>query len=118
MLPLIVLLWLLSVSVKAIAASSAAAVKKSHEEGDFLLAYETGQLATKELSGLPEAAEVAGVVNAIKAEVAKRLTDAGRPPKVLTAGAVVGAERANQLFQTAYDEHAHRIAPYYQHLGK
>ncbi|MFZ9856538.1 MAG: sugar isomerase domain-containing protein, partial [Limisphaerales bacterium] len=34
------------------------------------------------------------LVNSIKAEVAARLTAAGQPPKVLTAGAVVGSERA------------------------
>lgn len=57
------------------------------------------------------------VVNAIKAEVAKRLTEAGQPPKVLTAGAVVGPERAEELFEAAYDEHAHRLARYYANVG-
>src|SRR5215831_16121617 len=46
------------------------------------------------------------LVNAIKAEVAARLTSAGHPPKVLSAAAVVGAQRANQIFEAAYDEHA------------
>jgi uncharacterized phosphosugar-binding protein len=50
------------------------------------------------------------VVNAIKAELAARLTAAGAPPKVLTAGVVIGAERAAELFESAYDEHAHRLA--------
>jgi len=57
------------------------------------------------------------IVNSIKAEVANRLMAAGHPPKVLTAGAVVGAEKAHDLFQSAYDEHAHRIAPYYANLN-
>ena len=57
------------------------------------------------------------LVNAIKAEVADRLTKAGQPPKVLTAGAVVGAEKATELFEAAYDEHARRIAKYYANLG-
>jgi uncharacterized phosphosugar-binding protein len=57
------------------------------------------------------------VVNSIKAEVAQRLTAAGQPPKVLSAGAVVGAERAVELFEAAYDEHAHRIAKYYEKVG-
>ena len=57
------------------------------------------------------------IVNAIKAEVAQRLTAAGQPPKVLTAGVLVGPERATALFEAAYDEHARRIAPYYQGLG-
>lgn len=57
------------------------------------------------------------LVNAIKAEVASRLVAAGQPPKVLTAGAVVGAQRATELFEAAYDEHARRLAPYYAGLG-
>ncbi len=57
------------------------------------------------------------LVNAIKAEVADRLVRAGQPPKVLTAGVVVGVERATELFEAAYDEHARRIAPYYAGLG-
>jgi uncharacterized phosphosugar-binding protein len=58
------------------------------------------------------------LVNSIKAEVAARLTKAGQPPKVLTAGAVVGAEKATALFEAAYDEHARRLAKLYQDLGK
>jgi uncharacterized phosphosugar-binding protein len=57
------------------------------------------------------------VVNCLKAEVAERLTRAGQPPKVLTAAAVVGAERCEQLFESAYDEHAHRLAKLYQRVG-
>ena len=57
------------------------------------------------------------LVNAIKAEVAARLTRAGHPPKVLTAGASVGAERATELFEAAYDEHARRLAKLYAGIG-
>jgi uncharacterized phosphosugar-binding protein len=57
------------------------------------------------------------LINSIKAELAHLLTQAGHPPKVLTAGAVVGAERATELFQAAYDEHAHRIAKLYEKVG-
>lgn len=57
------------------------------------------------------------VVNAIKAEVAARLTAAGQPPKVLSAGAVVGSARATTLFEAAYDEHAHRLAKLYATVG-
>jgi len=57
------------------------------------------------------------LVNAIKAEVAERLTRAGKPPLVLTAGAVVGAEKATQLFEAAYDEHSRRLARLYAELG-
>jgi len=58
------------------------------------------------------------LINTLKAEVAQLLTDAGEPPKVLTAGAVIGSERAAALFQSAYDEHAHRIARYYENVGR
>jgi len=58
------------------------------------------------------------IVNSIKAEVAKLLTDAGQPPKVLTAGAIVGTEKATALFESAYDEHAHRVAELYKNAGK
>lgn len=57
------------------------------------------------------------LINCIKAEVAARLTAAGRPPKVLTAGAVVGSARATELFESAYDEHARRLAGLYQGIG-
>jgi uncharacterized phosphosugar-binding protein len=57
------------------------------------------------------------LVNSIKAEVANLLTKAGHPPKVLTAANVVGAGKANQLFEAAYDEHAHRLARLYEHVG-
>lgn len=50
------------------------------------------------------------LVNALKAEIAQRLTNAGQPPRVLTAGAIVGPARATELFESAYDEHAHRLA--------
>jgi hypothetical protein len=57
------------------------------------------------------------LVNCLKAEIADRLTRAGHPPKVLSAGAVVGRERAVALFEAAYDEHARRLARLYQNLG-
>lgn len=55
------------------------------------------------------------VINAIKAELAAELTRRGRPPKVLSAANVVGAERAVALFEAAYDEHARRMSRQYQH---
>ena len=57
------------------------------------------------------------LVNSIKAEVAQRLTAAGKPPKVLTAGALVGKEKATELFESAYDEHGRRLAKLYERLG-
>lgn len=57
------------------------------------------------------------LINAIKAEVALRLTRAGQPPKVLTGSALVGSEKATALFEAAYDEHARRLAELYRNLG-
>lgn len=57
------------------------------------------------------------LVNSIKAEVASRLTRAGQPPTVLTAGVLVGRERAAELFEAAYDEHARRLAKLYENIG-
>ncbi|MFD2570447.1 sugar isomerase domain-containing protein [Spirosoma soli] len=57
------------------------------------------------------------VVNCLKAEVARLLTEAGHPPTVLSASNVVGPERAVSLFEQAYDEHAHRLAKLYQRVG-
>jgi uncharacterized phosphosugar-binding protein len=56
------------------------------------------------------------IINSIKAEVANLLTKAGQPPKVLTAGCVVGSEKATALFEAAYDEHAKRLAELYKNL--
>jgi uncharacterized phosphosugar-binding protein len=58
------------------------------------------------------------IVNAIKAEIATQLTSAGQPPKVLTAPALLGTEKATALFESAYDEHARRLAKLYEHLGE
>ena len=54
------------------------------------------------------------VINSLKAEIADRLVKANQPPKVLTASALVGSERATQLFEAAYDEHAARLRGLYQ----
>jgi uncharacterized phosphosugar-binding protein len=57
------------------------------------------------------------LVNSIKAEVAARLVRAGQSPKVLASSAVVGADRAVEIFEAAYDEHAHRLAQLYAGVG-
>jgi uncharacterized phosphosugar-binding protein len=57
------------------------------------------------------------LINTIKAEVARLLTEAGQPPNVLVAANVVGKERATEIFENAYDEHAHRLAKLYAHVG-
>lgn len=58
------------------------------------------------------------LINSIKAEVAERLVQAGQPPRVLTAAAVVGSARAKELFESAYDEHGRRLAKLYASLGQ
>lgn len=58
------------------------------------------------------------LVNSVKAEVARLLTAAGEPPKVLTGAAIVGEQKAVELFESAYDEHARRLAKLYENLGK
>jgi uncharacterized phosphosugar-binding protein len=57
------------------------------------------------------------LINCLKAEVAARLTKAGQPPTVLTAPAVAGSQRATELFESAYDEHARRLAKLYAEAG-
>jgi uncharacterized phosphosugar-binding protein len=58
------------------------------------------------------------LVNTIKAEVAARLTTAGHPPKVLSGAVIVGTQRAVEIFESAYDEHAHRLARLYATVGQ
>jgi uncharacterized phosphosugar-binding protein len=58
------------------------------------------------------------LVNAIKAEVAALLTRAGHPPLVLTAGALLGSEKASEIFEAAYDEHSRRLAALYLNVGQ
>jgi uncharacterized phosphosugar-binding protein len=54
------------------------------------------------------------LINCIKAETARLLTEAGKPPKVLTSASIVGKEKATALFESAYDEHAARLAELYR----
>ena len=58
------------------------------------------------------------IINCIKAEVARLLTEAGVPPKVLTAANIAGEAMAKELFESAYDEHSHRMAEVYKNAGK
>lgn len=58
------------------------------------------------------------LINCIKAELAGILTESGQPPRVLSSAAVVGAERAKSLFESAYDEHAHRLSKLFENVGK
>jgi uncharacterized phosphosugar-binding protein len=54
------------------------------------------------------------IINLVKAEVARLLTEAGSPPKVLTAACHLGPERARQLFEETYDDYRRRVGVLYQ----
>jgi uncharacterized phosphosugar-binding protein len=54
------------------------------------------------------------IVNLLKAEVARLLTEAGQPPKVLTAACHLGPDRSAALFEAAYDEYRRRVGVLYR----
>jgi len=54
------------------------------------------------------------IINLIKAEVARLLTEAGHPPKVLTSACHPGADRARQLFEETYDDYRRRVGVLYR----
>jgi uncharacterized phosphosugar-binding protein len=54
------------------------------------------------------------IINLVKAGVARLLTEAGAPPKVLTAAYHLGAERSRQLFEETYDEYRRRVGVLYR----
>ena len=99
--------------------------QKLHDFADLVL--DTGAPAGDAMVGIPgletpvaPGSTVGGclIVNAIKAEVATKLTQAGQPPRVLTAPALIGAEKSAALFESAYDEHARRLAKLYEKIGE
>lgn len=53
------------------------------------------------------------LINLLKADVARLLTEAGAPPKVLTAACHIGAERARDLFEATYDDYRRRVGVLY-----
>ncbi|HMP41111.1 MAG TPA: SIS domain-containing protein, partial [Roseiflexaceae bacterium] len=55
----------------------------------------------------------AAVVNALKCLVAAELTRRGKPPLVLTSGALIGGERSAALFDATYDDYRARVAQVY-----
>jgi uncharacterized phosphosugar-binding protein len=57
------------------------------------------------------------IVNSLKAEIAALLLAGGKTPKVLTSGKLIGDQRATDLFEAAYDEHAHNMAKLYENVG-
>jgi uncharacterized phosphosugar-binding protein len=49
------------------------------------------------------------IVNEIKVQTAGLLADRDALPPVISSGTVVGAERAEELFEGAYQEHGRRL---------
>jgi len=49
------------------------------------------------------------IINAVKCEVARRLTDAGQPPWVLTHPHFIGAAASRDVFERAYDDYRARV---------
>ncbi|MFC5653818.1 sugar isomerase domain-containing protein [Paenibacillus solisilvae] len=45
------------------------------------------------------------IVNLIKCKLARKLTEQGQPPKVLTSALVVGEDKSKQLFEDSYEEY-------------
>ena len=58
------------------------------------------------------------IINTLKAEIAAILLKNGKTPKVLSSGKLIGEKRAANLFESAYDEHAHNMAKLYQNIGQ
>ncbi|MFO0960340.1 MAG: SIS domain-containing protein [Isosphaeraceae bacterium] len=54
------------------------------------------------------------VINLIKAEVARLLTEAGKPPLALTAACHIGDGPARRLFEAAYDDYRRRVGVLYR----
>jgi uncharacterized phosphosugar-binding protein len=48
------------------------------------------------------------IINMIKSRVAQLLTEAGKPPAVITSSVIVGAERSRELFEESYREYRER----------
>lgn len=57
------------------------------------------------------------IINTLKAEIANILVQNGKKPKVLSSGKIIGDQKAKDLFESAYDEHAHLMAKLYENLG-
>jgi uncharacterized phosphosugar-binding protein len=57
------------------------------------------------------------LINCLKAEIAQILQQNGKSPKVLSSGKIIGEQRAAELFESAYDEHAHLLAKLYENLS-
>lgn len=75
-------------------------------DGDAIVAIEGSESPVGPVSTLLYVA----VVNEVKVQTAALLAKRGALPPVLTGAAIVGPDRAKQLFTDAYDEHARRAS--------
>lgn len=72
--------------------------------------------AMVEIEGIPSpvgpgtTVAYAAVINEIKVQTAELLASRGAMPDVITSSVVVGRERAEQLFEAIYQDHARRLA--------
>ncbi len=53
------------------------------------------------------------IVNAMKAAIAEKLTQAGHPPLVLTSSVLIGSEKSAEIFERTYDDYRARVAKVY-----
>jgi uncharacterized phosphosugar-binding protein len=116
-----VVVALTSLHHAAVSASRHESGKKLHEVADLVLDQKApaGDSAVW-IDGLetPVAplSSVTGctIINLVKAEVARLLTEAGSPPKVLTAACHLGDARSRELFEETYDEYRRRAGVLYR----
>jgi uncharacterized phosphosugar-binding protein len=112
---------LTSLAHAALSTSRHASGKKLHELADIVLDQQApAGDSVVWIDGLetPVAplSSVTGcaIINLVKAEVARKLTEAGAPPKVLTAACHLGIERSGQLFEETYDDYRRRVGVLYR----
>ena len=55
----------------------------------------------------------AAVTNALKCQIAQKLTERGKPPIVLTSGYFIGGEASKQRFDDCYDDYRSRVQKVY-----
>ena len=58
------------------------------------------------------------LINSLKVQIASVLMEKGKRPKVLSSGTLIGQQRASDILEAAYDEHARLMAKLNQNLGK
>lgn len=58
------------------------------------------------------------IINCLKAEIAQILVKNGKIPHVLSGANIVGKQRATEIFEAAYDEHAWNMAKLFENVGK